>query len=99
MLAGRKRALIQNALALLGDADTEPATYFSYRSTITCHEFSIPPELDTPALRRAASIMRDRRHICDRAHLQSVRLKCANSGLTARARPLDKNLQRAHTVL
>src|SRR4051794_2972583 len=43
--------------------------------------------------------MRDRRHVRDRDHLQSVRLKRANGSLAARARPLDKHLQRTHTVL
>jgi hypothetical protein len=43
--------------------------------------------------------MRDRRHIRNGDHLQSIRLKRADGSLAARTWSFDKYLDRAHTVL
>src|SRR5689334_18730308 len=60
--------------------------------------FSTSP-LDAPALGWAAAVVRDRRHIGDRDHLQPVRLERPDGGLTTCARPLDEHFDRAHTIL
>src|SRR6266576_483359 len=55
--------------------------------------------LDPPPLGWAAAVVRDRRHVGDRADLQAGRLQGADRRLATGARPADENLDRAHTVL
>src|SRR6266850_4403882 len=54
-------------------------------------------KLNSPSLRRAAAVVRDRRHISNGANFQARRLQCANSGIPSGAGPLHIHLERAHT--
>src|SRR4051794_14087146 len=55
--------------------------------------------LDPTTLRRAASVVRLRRHVGDDPDLQARGGQRADGGLTARARALDEHVDLAHAVL
>src|SRR4051794_34666588 len=52
-------------------------------------------DLDAAALRRTAAVVRDRRDVANRLHLDANRLQGADGGLTARAGPGHANLHGA----
>ena len=54
---------------------------------------------DPSPLRRAAAVVRDRRHVADRGDLEADRLERAKGALAARARTLDLDFERADAVL
>src|SRR5690606_34540386 len=54
---------------------------------------------DAAALGRAAAVVRLRRHVLDRAHLEAGGLQRADRGLAARARALDEHVDLLDTVL
>src|SRR5450830_2135216 len=54
---------------------------------------------DAAALRRAATVVRLRRHVLDRADLEAGRLERADRGLAARTRALDEDVDLLHAVL
>src|SRR5688572_18226725 len=54
---------------------------------------------DAAALRRAASVVRLRRHIVDRTHLEACGLQRTDRGLAARARALHEDVDLLDAVL
>src|SRR5690606_24339389 len=57
------------------------------------------PPSDAAALRRPASVVRNRRHVADRGDRESDRLQGPQGRLAARARTLHVHLEGAHAVL
>src|SRR5206468_3117260 len=96
--AGRERPAVDGALgrvaalALQVELGALPAAEAADRAAVVRH-------LDPPPLGRAAAVVRDRRHVGDRAHLEARRLQRADRRLAAGARPADEDLDRAHAVL
>src|SRR5215203_2858036 len=54
---------------------------------------------DAAALRRTAAVVRLRRHVVDRAHLEAGGLQRADRGLAARTRALHEDVDLLHAVL
>src|SRR3989339_2014517 len=65
-----------------------------YVSMLHCFYASL---LHPSRLRFAAAVVRDRRHILDRHHVQPVRVQSAHRGLTSHAHAFDKNIHIANT--
>src|SRR5437899_13025218 len=57
------------------------------------------PRSNAAAFRRAASVMRDRRHIADRGDREADRLERAQCRFTPRTRALDLDVEGAHAML
>src|ERR1700693_3466448 len=57
------------------------------------------PPLNPPPLWRSASVVRDRRHVGDGAHLEAGCLQRADGSLPTSARTPNEYLDRAHAVL
>src|SRR4029077_4064040 len=55
--------------------------------------------LDTPALRRTATIVRNRGHVLDMGNVQPGSRERTNRGFAPRSRPFDTNFDRFHPVL
>src|SRR5439155_13091687 len=97
--AGRERPALDGALgrvaalALQVELGALPAAEAADRAAVVRHRLNPPP------LGRAAAVVRDRRHVGDRAHLEARRLQRADRRLAAGARPADEDLDRAHAVL
>jgi len=94
--------LRETALAFQEQLDPFAPAKPTYSPCVTCQK--LPPNrclflLNAPALRRAAAIMRDRRHVPDGPHFQSSRLQRPNGGLASRTRPLHQNIAVLHAVL
>jgi hypothetical protein len=57
------------------------------------------PVLNAPTLRRAATVMRHRGHVCDGGNFKAKIVECTHRGITARARALDLHIQLLHSRL
>ena len=68
-----------------------------YGGQIYCNYFS--QQLDAAALRRTATVVRNRRHILDLRNLDTEAVQRANSGLATRAWALDAHFQVLHAAL
>src|SRR5438094_1060445 len=94
--AGRHRATVEGALgeALLSleeELDALAAAVAADRAFVAGH-------LDAPPLRRAAAVVRDRRHVRDRRDLETRRLEGSDGGLAAGSRALDEDLDLLEAV-
>src|SRR5208337_5177647 len=70
------------------------------RAAITCEwETASSRYLDPAPFARAAAVMRDRRHIADRSHLETASLKSTQRGFAPRPRSADLDLDSAHAML
>src|SRR5258708_3782020 len=99
MHAGRNRAARDGALRRVAALALEVELGALAAAETADGAAVVRHRLDPPPLRRPAAVVRDRRHVRDRADLEACRLQRPDRGLTAGARPAHENLDRSHAVL